>query len=391
VFRWLHIGDSHTAGDYLTGELRRRLQARYGDAGIGWITPGYVNGQRSDSVKLSNENGWDVSRAARQKLEPAAVPFGGQLGSNVAPPAPVVTTKKSKKKQKKKAAAPSPVLPAATTAAGLRLTFKHPEPAQPMRVSVLRSLANNSAVLEVASDVGSTVKLPALVAEGGPWQVSAEQVDVGGEHVWLRLGDAKSGAPATVAGVALEKPGPGVVLDAIGVNGAQIDEFLGWSEDALTAALSARPPNVVVLEFGTNESVGRHFDAAAYIEKVTTAVRRLRAHSTAAIVLMLPPDTRRAAKVGRRRRKPETCGAALEWLQAVSDALTQVAKNEKTLLWDWGQWVRGTGAVCGTFSLAHMTPSLARPDYVHLSPEGYQATAVSFLDDVYALVGVREP
>jgi lysophospholipase L1-like esterase len=392
VFRWLHIGDSHTAGDYLTGELRRRLQERYGDAGIGWITPGYVNGQRSDSVKLSNENGWGVERAARLKLEPVAFPLGGQRGSNVTPPTPAPTTKK-KKHKKQAVVAATPALPAATTAAGLRLTFKQPEPLQPMRVSVLRSFTSaptdNDAILEVASDLGPAVALQPLQRDGGPWQMVTQEIDVGGEHVWVRLANATAHTPATLAGIAIEKPTPGVVVDAVGVNGAQIDEFLAWSEDALTAALAARPPNVVVLEFGTNESVGRHFDAAAYIDKVTTAVRRLRLHSTAAIILMVPPDMHRAAKVGRRRRKPETCGLQPEWLQAVTDALVHVATQEKTMLWDWGQWVRATGATCGTFSLAHQTPSLARPDYVHFSPEGYRAVAVSFLEDLYRLAGVR--
>ena len=32
-------GASHTAGDEYTSELRRRLQARYGDAGPGWVMP----------------------------------------------------------------------------------------------------------------------------------------------------------------------------------------------------------------------------------------------------------------------------------------------------------------------------------------------------------------
>jgi lysophospholipase L1-like esterase len=393
VFRWLQIGDSHTAGDYFTGELRRRLQARYGDAGIGWITPGYVNGQRSDSVKLSSENGWSVQRASRLKLEPQAVPFGGELGSvgTFAAPPPAPPGKKSQKKsQKKSKQKPAPPPPGASTAAGLRLTYKHPEPLQPMRVSVLRSRVDNTAVLEVASDVGRAVSLPPLLPDGGPWQMTTQQVDLGGEHVWLRVAGAAKEPLATVAGIAIEKPAPGVVVDAVGVNGAQIDELLGWSEDALSAALTARPPNVVVLEFGTNESVGRRFDAAAYIDKVTTAVRRLRLHSSAAIVLMVPPDMHRAAKVGRRRRKPETCGLQPEWLQAVTDALAHVARHEKTLLWDWGEWVRATGATCGTFSLAHMTPSLARPDYVHFSPEGYKATAESFLEDLFHLVGVHD-
>src|SRR5207302_11012269 len=36
----LQIGDSHTAADFFTGELRKRLQARYGDGGVGYVTAG---------------------------------------------------------------------------------------------------------------------------------------------------------------------------------------------------------------------------------------------------------------------------------------------------------------------------------------------------------------
>ena len=35
----LQIGDSHTAADYFTGELRQKLQARYGNGGVGYLEP----------------------------------------------------------------------------------------------------------------------------------------------------------------------------------------------------------------------------------------------------------------------------------------------------------------------------------------------------------------
>ena len=40
VVRILHFGDSHTSADMWTGQLRRRLQARFGDAGPGCLLPG---------------------------------------------------------------------------------------------------------------------------------------------------------------------------------------------------------------------------------------------------------------------------------------------------------------------------------------------------------------
>ena len=36
-FRIIQVGDSHTAGDYFTDRLRRRLQQQWGNGGIGWV------------------------------------------------------------------------------------------------------------------------------------------------------------------------------------------------------------------------------------------------------------------------------------------------------------------------------------------------------------------
>ncbi|MDN8790560.1 hypothetical protein Q0L87_13620, partial [Staphylococcus aureus] len=46
TFRILQIGDSHTAGDFFTDALRKRLQKTWGDGGIGWVYPANVKGQR---------------------------------------------------------------------------------------------------------------------------------------------------------------------------------------------------------------------------------------------------------------------------------------------------------------------------------------------------------
>lgn len=352
VFRWLQIGDSHTGGDYLTGELRRRLQLRYGDAGIGWITPGYVLNQRSDSVKLNNDSGWTVSRAARQKHE-LAVPFGGFYGYG------------------------------SDYGASLRMTFKNPLPRQLMRLSILQPTTPQFGS-RLAVDNGDAVyAVPIAPGETVNWTMTSVLLDAGDERLALRT--LSSNGVATLGGVALERLAPGVVLDAVGVNGAQIDEFLGWSEDSIEAAFSARPPNLVVLAYGTNESVARNFDAEQFAAKVTTAVRRIRKVSKAAILLMLPPDVRLASPARRSARVG--CGQPPQNLSTVNAALKVVARQEKTLLWDWGHWVRSQGGYCGTVSLAHMAIPLARPDYIHLTPEGYRATAASLLDDLLRLVG----
>jgi lysophospholipase L1-like esterase len=353
VFRWLHIGDSHTAGDYLTGELRQRLQARYGDAGIGWVTPGYVLNQRSDSVKLSNESNWAVQRASRQKLDAALMPFGGFLGS------------------------------AGAGGGAMRISFKNPQALHLMRLSVLQA-PGRSAALEIASEAATDTLAPVL-ADSEDWRMRSLLLDVSGEQLRLKALPGEADGRATLAGVALEKLTPGVVLDAVGVNGAQLDEFLGWNEQALATELAARPANLVVLAFGTNEAMVTDFDLAQYVDKVTAAVRRLRQVSAAAILVMSPPDVRQG--LPKQRNRTVSCGQPPASLALVNVALLRVARQEKTLFWDWGKWVRTRGGNCGTVSLAHLEPPLARPDFIHLTAEGYQASASDLLDDLLRLSG----
>lgn len=50
VLRISQLGDSHTAADIFTGQLRQKLQQRFGGAGIGWISPINVYGQRNTQV-----------------------------------------------------------------------------------------------------------------------------------------------------------------------------------------------------------------------------------------------------------------------------------------------------------------------------------------------------
>jgi hypothetical protein len=55
----LQIGDSHTAADFLTGELRRLLQARYGDGGAGYMSAGRPHiGVRSSAFRIVASQGW---------------------------------------------------------------------------------------------------------------------------------------------------------------------------------------------------------------------------------------------------------------------------------------------------------------------------------------------
>jgi len=64
----LQIGDSHTAADYFTAELRQKLQARYGNGGVGYLDAGKPHiGVRSGAMKVTASPGWTYHAIQRSE------------------------------------------------------------------------------------------------------------------------------------------------------------------------------------------------------------------------------------------------------------------------------------------------------------------------------------
>ena len=58
----LQIGDSHTAADFFTGEVRRELQAKYGDGGVGYLEVGRPHpGVHKSDLTVKADPGWSYS------------------------------------------------------------------------------------------------------------------------------------------------------------------------------------------------------------------------------------------------------------------------------------------------------------------------------------------
>src|SRR5215467_7235849 len=70
IARVIHYGDSHVAADLLTGELRRRLQYRFGDAGPGFTLCGRPWSWYSrDGVISRSSEGWTFGGLGAASLE----------------------------------------------------------------------------------------------------------------------------------------------------------------------------------------------------------------------------------------------------------------------------------------------------------------------------------
>ena len=350
-FTWIHMGDSHTAGDYLTGALRTGLQQEFGDAGIGWVTPGYVKNQRSDQVKFRNSDLWRVgaSNVSAQDGSTGGFPFGGILGE------------------------------AAADGAGFALTFKHPR-TELLKVSAILKAAPIRSAIKI-NGVELQADQDNAEAANNLWSIQTAFIDTNGNDWELSVPRAGS----ALGGLVLDRVDAGVRVDAMGINGAQLKTQTLWDAAFFTEYLKWRKPNVVALAYGTNEAFDTRFDAADFENRLGNVIRHIREVSNAAIIIIGLPET--AAKHAVPPPKPSRwkifakpwCPPEPASAASVRMALQRAAKLNKTLYWDW---YGAMGRACSMARMSRMDIPLSRPDMVHFTEEGYKRLGNMLMRDV---------
>ncbi len=354
VVRILHFGDSHVAADYWTGEIRRRLQGRFGDAGPGYVMPGrpwrYFRHALARSPKAE---GWETAGLGPD-------PKDGLYGlSGVA-------------------LVPAP----GTQPAALEGDFRVFE-------AQILSLAPSSCVsiavdgvtvfagtLDGSSDPTDESDLCSILdvdpVEGGPAQFArisnAEPLPEGPHRIEIR--DACGGL-ARILGVDLASGRSGVLIDALGVNGAEITALAKWSAPLLSALLSHARPGLAIVSYGTNDIGRTDFVFEDYRAECVRVLSGLRAAAPEMPVLVTGPVDRGA----RGRRAPRALLNRNEPL--VIRALREAAQETGCAFWDAKAAMGGDGAI-DRWAAAR----LAQPDRVHLTGTGYAKLAGLLVDQL---------
>src|SRR5258708_25050417 len=95
----------------------------------------------------------------------------------------------------------------------------------------------------------------------------------------------------------LDRAKAGVLVDALGINGAQVFTPLHWSEEHFAQQLRRRAPDLVVLAYGTNEALESNLEMTDYERALVDLLGRIaRAVPSASCLLLGPPDLARASK-----------------------------------------------------------------------------------------------
>lgn len=346
AIRLMQFGDSHTGGDFFSGRLRDNFQARFGDAGIGWLTPGYISNQRSASALLKNLGHWTLSDS-KQLKHSGPFPLGGLM--NRAEGASLIEIK-----------------PKAGASSGIwRLSLWQESELIPWRL---------------VPTSGLTYKLSGTQKLNTGWQLSSLELE-GSNIAQLKLLAPQGGK---LGAIILDHLQPGVTLDAVGINGAKASAILRWEAAAFDQQLRWRNPRLIILAYGTNEA----FDPDMKIDEFEADLRRIvqgfRASAPNAAILML------GAPSAAKKKQPSVyagCRIGLPPMLAnIKAAQRRVAKIERTLFWDWAEFMGGS---CGAQVWFKQKPALMRPDLIHLTPEGYSLSADALFEEMMNFVDMN--
>ena len=335
VFRIVQIGDSHTAGDFFTGELRAMLQGQWGNAGAGWVWPAAVAGQRAAVMQYA-ASGWQTLTA---RQETGGLPLGGVMARSQAQGSGGYVL----------------LTPAEGYTGPQRVTaLVRPARAQgPLRFEDAQGLAHT----EAADAAGAAESADAAPGQG--WRVIRFRAEPP-----LRI-TAQAGDVWELGPVGFETGGAGVTVSALGLNGAQITHAgrwrSGWAQDLL-----ATRADLLIFAFGTNEAFDAHPDPermeAAWARVLDAARRTL---PRAGLLLLGAPDVLRAGAP----QGGGDCERPL-WLGLVQRMLRRQAQAAQALWWPWQD---AMGGPCS--SRRWQADGLMAADGVHFTPAGYARAA----------------
>ena len=316
------FGDSNMTMDWITGEMRRTLQAKHGDAGHGYVALGRPwEWYRHMDVRSGHERlDWTPFAVSTHPSREAAYGFAGIAAQSQRPGAVtwVATAPESS--------------PVGTRASRVDVYYlKKPRGGSfEIRVEgVARArVATDSAVREAG--------FQALELPDAPHQVEVVSTTVDS---------------VTVFGVTLERGAPSFVIDSLGLGAVSGPLLLRQDRAIMRAALSHRRYDLVTLLLGSNQVWPVRYEA-----QMAELIARFReALPGVPVLVMSPVDQVKSLKSWRST--PD--------IQLVSRQNRRVARDNKCAFWDF------RGAMGGDASMVRfMTQGMGQADGIHLTQKG---------------------
>ena len=334
VTRILHYGDSPTTADLITGDVRSLLQKRFGDAGHGFILVAKPWAwYQHTGVSLSG-SGWQSSPASHFESKDGMFGLGGVSFTG-------------------------------TTKSHSRVEYET-GPQSHLEVWFLRQPEGGTLALAADGkalgrvDTASDTKSPGFAAFDVPAGARALELSV--EQGKVR-----------VFGITAEKPGPGIVYDSLGLNGASITVLSRMYNAAHWAAeLQHRNPHLVIVNYGTNEADFDDFVDKQYEKELREAIRRVQAALPEASILVMSP-------MDRGHRAGHGAIETMPTIPRIVAIQKRVALETGCAFFDTYSAMGGEGTM-GRWYAAQ--PRLVSADFIHPNPAGGKMIAVTFVKEI---------
>lgn len=324
VTRILHYGDSVLTSDYVSGTMRRKMQADFGDSGHGFILVAKPwDWYFHNDVTQGAGEGWTSSRITGPFNRDLMYGIGGVsfIGS-------------------------------AGTVAWYGTSPGQTYGKKVSRFDVYYMETPNGGDIELKAD-GRAEKF-STKGDAKASRVKSFAVPDGEAKLTLKV---LSGSPR-LFGVALERDQPGVVYDALGANGGRGELLGAMNADHWKEQMDLRDPALVILHYGTNESEMGMPSQEGYEKTLRALVEKLKASAPKASVLVVAPlDRAEKSASGALHTKPI--------IKKLVESQKKVAAETGVGFWNTYEAMGGEDSMA-----AWVKKGLAGSDLTHPSPQG---------------------
>lgn len=334
VTRILHYGDSPTTADMITADVRNFLQGRFGDAGHGMYLIAKPWAWYAHRNLENASNGWKISPATLKgekdgRYGLAGVSFIGNAG------------------------------------AWSRITLKRP--------------GENHITLEyLAQPGGGTLTATADGLDLGTIETNAPSPEPqrqlfnlppDAHQIELRV----TSGTVRLFSVYFTKDQPGVIYNSLGLNGMWTGVLAHYvNQDHWTQMLQEARPDLVIINYGTNESGFPQYVNGTYNADLKRVLERIHTALPGTAVLVMSPMDRGA------REKGGSIGTIADLPRLVA-LQAKTAAEEHCAFFNTFEAMGGPGTM-GKWYMAE--PRLVSADFIHPLPTGGRIVATLLYDAI---------
>lgn len=287
----VHIGDSHILGNFMTHEVRVRLQNAFGDAGRGLVFPYKLAGTNGPKDYLVESNvRWSGSNCQRDLDETTPYGVSGFLLETRQPEGQLIFRLRDTS--------------TAETRLFTKMTVFHRRNDDAFEFNVHDDVTNQEAVLFMQDEFFKAYYFDRPVAQATL-------------HFKRK---SESAEKLEIDGVLLENELSGVQYHSIGVNGGKFSDFA--RARFFARELADLNPDLIILSFGTNEAQGKTNPRFLY-QQMEALVDQLKQYAPNAYFLLTTPAD---SYLRGRGFNP--------YMAPISEIIRQFARDKNYALWD---------------------------------------------------------